>query len=262
MDNQLPNEWYGPAAATCKKCDGYHLIHYQCNGTGTCIDYSLFPGMDLIFMDFNSPDTFQEPSLDRDILDIRHYRQGRIEVEFQNYKVFHMQEDEFCINTMANMPASTSFPLGKCSGVSVLIDRDSIDSATIRQLSLYGIDIKTLGKWLELDAHWYICKPPQNLLHIFDELYGAKGKESPAYFRIKILELLWHVQKLRSEGRYTAVYYSKEHIEIVKRARALLIEDLETKTPLESLIAVENISMATFQAVCKQVYGDRAPTRI
>ena len=256
MDNQHRNEWYGPEATTFKKYKDYNLINYQCEGTGICMDYSLFSGIDLIFMDFNCSHTFREPMVNRDILDIRHYRQGRVEFEFQNQKVFHMRENEFCINTLANMPASYSFPFEKCSGVSLVIDRDSIDSSTIHQFSLYGIDIRNLGEHLELDIHWYICKTPENLHHIFDELYEAKGKESATYFRIKILELLYHVQKLRSEDRYAAVYYSKEHIEIVKRARKLLIGDLETKIPLESLIAGENISMVTFQAIFKQIYGD------
>ena len=262
MDNQHRNEWYGPEATTFKKYKDYNLINYQCEGTGICMDYSLFSGIDLIFMDFNCSHTFREPMVNRDILDIRHYRQGRVEFEFQNQKVFHMRENEFCINTLANMPASYSFPFEKCSGVSLVIDRDSIDSSTIHQFSLYGIDIRNLGEHLELDIHWYICKTPENLHHIFDELYEAKGKESATYFRIKILELLYHVQKLRSEDRYAAVYYSKEHIEIVKRARKLLIGDLETKIPLESLIAGENISMVTFQAIFKQIYGDSPYTHL
>ena len=262
MDNQHRNEWYGPEATTFKKYKDYNLINYQCEGTGICMDYSLFSGIDLIFMDFNCSHTFREPMVNRDILDIRHYRQGRVEFEFQNQKVFHMRENEFCINTLANMPASYSFPFEKCSGVSLVIDRDSIDSSTIHQFSLYGIDIRNLGEHLELDSHWYICKTPENLHHIFDELYEAKGKESATYFRIKILELLYHVQKLRSEDRYAAVYYSKEHIEIVKRARKLLIGDLETKIPLESLIAGENISMVTFQAIFKQIYGDSPYTHL
>ena len=262
MDNQHRNEWYGPEATTFKKYKDYNLINYQCEGTGICMDYSLFSGIDLIFMDFNCSHTFRESMVNRDILDIRHYRQGRVEFEFQNQKVFHMRENEFCINTLANMPASYSFPFEKCSGVSLVIDRDSIDSSTIHQFSLYGIDIRNLGEHLELDIHWYICKTPENLHHIFDELYEAKGKESATYFRIKILELLYHVQKLRSEDRYAAVYYSKEHIEIVKRARKLLIGDLETKIPLESLIAGENISMVTFQAIFKQIYGDSPYTHL
>lgn len=133
MDNQHRNEWYGPEATTFKKYKDYNLINYQCEGTGICMDYSLFSGIDLIFMDFNCSHTFREPMVNRDILDIRHYRQGRVEFEFQNQKVFHMRENEFCINTLANMPASYSFPFEKCSGVSLVIDRDSIDSSTIHQ---------------------------------------------------------------------------------------------------------------------------------
>lgn len=121
---------------------------------------------------------------------------------------------------------------------------------------LYGIDIKNIGKNLELDTHWYISKTPDSLLHIFAELYAAKGKESLEYFRIKALELLYHVQNLRGEDRYVATYYSREHIEIVKYARKRLIENLDTKIPLEEFIADEKISMVTFQAIFKQIYGD------
>ena len=190
MDNQHRNEWYGPEATTFKKYKDYNLINYQCEGTGICMDYSLFSGIDLIFMDFNCSHTFREPMVNRDILDIRHYRQGRVEFEFQNQKVFHMRENEFCINTLANMPASYSFPFEKCSGVSLVIDRDSIDSSTIHQFSLYGIDIRNLGEHLELDIQWYICKTPENLHHIFDELYEETDTEYTKSFRIKILELL------------------------------------------------------------------------
>ena len=55
MDNQYHNEWYGPEATTFKKYKDYNLINYQCEGTGMCMDYSLFPGIDLIFMDIRMP---------------------------------------------------------------------------------------------------------------------------------------------------------------------------------------------------------------
>ncbi len=259
MKTQHRQEWYGKNITQLTQHKHYNLIYYQCNGTGTCIDYPLFPGMNLIFMDFNCTDTFKETLPSRDLLDIRHYQHGRVEFEFQNQKVFHMREDEFCINTLSNMitaPASYSFPFGCCNGVSFIIDRENIDNATIQQMLLYGIDIKNIGKNLELDTHWYISKTPDSLLHIFAELYAAKGEESLEYFRIKALELLYHVQKLRSEDRYVATYYSREHIEIVKYARKRLIENLDTKIPLEEFIADEKISMVTFQAIFKQIYGD------
>ncbi len=259
MDSADKDKWYGKNAIILKPSNIYNLIEYECDGEGRCMDYILFPGIDLVFMDFNCTDTFCEPVPNKDILDIRHYKQGRVEFEFQNNKVFHMREDEFCINTFSNIlssPASYSFPFGCCSGVSFVIDREKIDNNTIQQTNAYGIDLKNIGKDLGLDIHWYISKTPQSLLHIFSELYEAKGKESLEYFRIKLLEVLYHVQKLRSEDRYVERYYSREHIEIVKYARKCLVENLDTKIPLEEFVAGENISMVTFQTIFKQIYGD------
>ena len=68
------------------------------------------------------------------------------------------------------------------------------------------------------------------MLHIFDELYTAKGVEGKDYFRIKLLELFYHIKQLRIEDQYEATYYSKEQIEIIKRIRHQLIENLDEKT--------------------------------
>ena len=109
----MKNSWYGENVASVKKRQEYNLINYQCNGTGILMAYALFPGIDLVFMDFNCSDIFDEPTLNQDIIDIRHYRCGRVEFEFENHKVFHMSEDEFCINVLASMPAKLSFPFKK-----------------------------------------------------------------------------------------------------------------------------------------------------
>lgn len=95
MSTQHNQEWYGKNTTRLTQHKHYNLIYYQCNGTGTCIDYPLFPGINLIFMDFNCTDTFKETLPSRDLLDIRHYQHGRVEFEFQNQKVFHMRKMNF-----------------------------------------------------------------------------------------------------------------------------------------------------------------------
>lgn len=54
----------------------------------------------------------------------------------------------------------------------------------------------------------------------------AKEHETSQYFRIKVLELLYHATKLRKEDRVAATYYAREHIEIVKRVRKAMLKDL------------------------------------
>ena len=204
-------EWYGEYATLTDEHNDYIQIEYKCNGTGRLYDYALFPGIDLIFMDFNCPDTFHEPIPNKNIIEIRHYQKGRVEFELRNNKVFHMKEGEFCINALANVPAAYSFPFGNSVGLSCVIDKDSVDSETQQLFSYYNIDVLNLGRELELEKKWFLCRTPQRLLHIFDELYAAKGSEGRDYFRIKLLELFYHIKQLRIEDQYEAPYYSKEH---------------------------------------------------
>lgn len=83
----------------------------------------------------------------------------------------------------------------------------------------------------------------------------AKEHETSQYFRIKVLELLYHATKLRKEDRVAATYYAREHIEIVKRVRKAMLKDLSRSTPLEQFLRGEAISTVTFQTIFKQIYG-------
>ena len=251
-------DWYDKNAKLISRKPGCSVISYQCNGTGILYDYSIFPGIDLIFMDFNCSDIFDEPNEMRNVLEIRHYQEGRVEFEFEGDKVFHLQQDEFCVNGMLNMPARYSFPFDYCSGLSLVLDKNSMTEVTRSQLALFQIDISVLEEDLDTAHQWYICKTPPSMCHVFEELYAAKEHETSQYFRIKVLELLYHATKLRKEDRVAATYYAREHIEIVKRVCKAMLKDLSRSTPLEQFLRGEAISTVTFQTIFKQIYG-RSP---
>ena len=251
-------DWYDKNAKLISRKPGCSVISYQCNGTGILYDYSIFPGIDLIFMDFNCSDIFDEPNEMRNVLEIRHYQEGRVEFEFEGDKVFHLQQDEFCVNGMLNMPARYSFPFDYCSGLSLVLDKNSMTEVTRSQLALFQIDISVLEEDLDTAHQWYICKTPPSMCHVFEELYAAKEHETSQYFRIKVLELLYHATKLRKEDRVAATYYAREHIEIVKRVRKAMLKDFSRSTPLEQFLRGEAISTVTFQTIFKQIYG-RSP---
>ena len=251
-------DWYDKNAKLISRKPGCSVISYQCNGTGILYDYSIFPGIDLIFMDFNCSDIFDEPNEMRNVLEIRHYQEGRVEFEFEGDKVFHLQQDEFCVNGMLNMPARYSFPFDYCSGLSLVLDKNSMTEVTRSQLALFQIDISVLEEDLDTAHQWYICKTHPSMCHVFEELYAAKEHETSQYFRIKVLELLYHATKLRKEDRVAATYYAREHIEIVKRVRKAMLKDLSRSTPLEQFLRGEAISTVTFQTIFKQIYG-RSP---
>ena len=251
-------DWYDEGATLLEQQPGCSIISYPCSGTSILYDYAIFPGIDLIFMDFNCSDIFDEPNEMRNVLEIRHYQEGRVEFEFEGDKVFHLQQDEFCVNGMLNMPARYSFPFDYCSGLSLVLDKNSMTEVTRSQLALFQIDISVLEEDLDTAHQWYICKTPPSMCHVFEELYAAKEHETSQYFRIKVLELLYHATKLRKEDRVAATYYAREHIEIVKRVRKAMLKDLSRSTPLEQFLRGEAISTVTFQTIFKQIYG-RSP---
>ena len=70
------------------------------------------------------------------------------------------------------------------------------------------------------------------------------------------MELFYHIKQLRIEDQYEATYYAKEQIEIIKRIRQQLIENLDKKISIEELLRKEPMSKVTFQAIFKQIYSD------
>lgn len=101
-----------------------------------------------------------------------------------------------------------------------------------------------------------VCLPPLPAVQtILDGLYAAKGSDDICYFRIKALELLHYMSKLGRNDRAVTPYYSRGHVDAVKRIRQAMLRDLSCKTPLETLLQNEKISMVTFQAIFKEIYG-------
>lgn len=151
-------EWYGECAVITDEYDDYVQVEYKCSGAGTLYDYPLFPGINLIFMDFNCSDIFHEPIPNKNIIEIRHYQKGRVEFELRNNKVFHMKEGELCINALANVPAAYSFPFGYSVGLSCVIDKDSVDAKTKQIFSYYNIDVLNLGQELEIEKSGFYAE--------------------------------------------------------------------------------------------------------
>lgn len=106
--------WYGEDAQLLQNESDYTVVEIKCEGTGIITDYRVFPGINLIFMDFNCTDVFREPRQAHDFIDIRHYQEGRVEFEFENRRIVHMQQDEFCINSMSTVPAMEAAKAAQC----------------------------------------------------------------------------------------------------------------------------------------------------
>lgn len=149
-------EWYGVQAKVLSRSERQMVVDYGCNGRGIVKNYSLFEGIQLCFLDFETDESMRAQKFNPDILQITHCQTGRYECEFANHTVAYLPTGYFSVATTAHLPTSFSFPLGKYYGVSLVIDRQALSDEIRRMMRTIPIDLDKIGTTLGLETQWYI----------------------------------------------------------------------------------------------------------
>ena len=249
-------EWYGVQAKVLSRSERQLVVDYGCNGRGIVKNYSLFEGIQLCFLDFETDESMRTQKFNPDILQITHCQTGRYECEFANHTVAYLPTGYFSVATTAHLPTSFSFPLGKYYGVSLVIDRQALSDEIRRMMRTIPIDLDKIGTTLGLETQWYVSDTPPQLRHLFSELYTAIQTEPFGYFKIKAIELLYHMDQLTQISGCDSKYFDKKQIQATKAIREYLISHLDEKVPLEQLAKEAHLNLSVFHLVFSHIYGD------
>lgn len=217
-------EWYGTQAKVLFQDDIRIVIDYGCNGRGIVKNYNLFDGIQLCFLDFETDEVMKTQKFNPDIIQITHCQAGRYECEFANHTVSYLPEGYFSVAATEHLPVSFSFPLGKYYGVSLVIDRQALSDGIRRMMQTIPIDLDKIGTTLGLETRWYVSDTPAQLKHLFSELYSAAETEPIGYFKIKAIELLYHMDQLTQINGCDLKYFDKKQIQSTKAIREYLYE--------------------------------------
>lgn len=256
METHFKQEWYGTQAWIRKQTEDYAVVDYGCQGRGVITNYFLFDGIQLCFLEFDTAEVMHSQKFNPDIIQITYCQRGRYECEFANRTVSYLPEGCFGVAATQYLPVSFSFPLRKCSAVSLVIDRQNL-SASVRQiLSEIPLDPDKIGEALGIEKKWYVAQTPEKLQQLFSEMYEARGKEHAGYFRIKALELLYHIEQLTQAKDCDFKYFEKGQIQAAKEIREYLVKHLDEKVLLEHLIKEAHLNPAVFYSVFSHIYGD------
>lgn len=118
------------------------------------------------------------------------------------------------------------------------------------------IDLDKIGTTLGLETQWYVSDTPPQLRHLFSELYTAIQTEPVGYFKIKAIELLYHMDQLTQISGCDSKYFDKKQIQATKAIREYLISHLDEKVPLEQLAKEAHLNLSVFHLVFSHIYGD------
>lgn len=256
MNTYFKQEWYGTQARIIEQTEDYIVVDYGNQGRGIITNYFLFDGIQLCFLDFNTAETMPSQKFNPNIIQITHCQEGRYECEFANHTVSYLPEGYFGVAGTQYLPISFSFPLKKCFAVSLVIDKQTLSMSTKKMMAEIPIDLDKIGNTLGIEKKWYIGQAPEKLQHLFSEMYGAKGREHVGYFKIKAIELLYHIDQLTQVNGCDFKYFDKGQIQATKAIRDYLVQHLDEKNSLEHLAKEAHLNLTVFHTVFFHIYGD------
>lgn len=234
----------------------FSIYKYPCKGKGEIIEYKVFDGIEIVFMDFNTQDAFFPDTQYRDMTEITWCLEGRVECEFPNHTISHLQSGDFGIQDSQFLPISYRFPLKIFKAATLIIDKKNFSNETIRIMKCFSIDLEKFYETLGLDRSWYVCNDNRKLTCLFHEIYEAKEIEDRKYFSIKALEILYHVQHLTKINRCKVKYYTRDQIEKVKEIKEYLLSDFDNKKNIEKYVLKYGMGITKFRTIFTQIYGD------
>ena len=91
---------------------------------------------------------------------------------------------------------------------------------------------------------------------IFSAFYDQPEELRNAYLRVKTLELLLYLAKLKPSGRNQMTQYQAEQVRVIREIHDLLASNMERRFTIEELSRKYLMNQTTLKAVFKSVYGE------
>lgn len=261
---------YGEDIRILSKSDN-NTVYFEENKTGTGIitHYKIYPGIDVFYNDIHMEESFnkdEEPL--SNIMEINHCKEGRFEGEFQAGGYLSLSKGDLAINLLSHKfkPSLSYFPLSHYHGISIVFDIP-IAIKTLNNISNtlgnLNIDLDEIRKKTNIDNDVFVIRTADAIEHIFCELYNAPDNFKEGFLKVKILELLVFLSTtdIPSFGNRKQ-YLNKKQVEIAKKIKLYLTDNLDKHITLSSISKKFNISLTSMKNNFKIYFGTPISTYI
>ena len=247
----------GLSAVIPKDNDGYCTVYkMDCtDGLGLMTVYQVYPGIQVIYNDFEAANCEWGEKLDKNILEINHCREGREGSRLLSGSCLYLGEGDMSIHAMDNCSPEMSFPLKHYRGISVVINLNIAAENPPEILFESGIDILGFKEKFCADGNCFIMRAKNEIEHIFSELYSVPDFLQKSYFKLKVQELLLFLSVIDVSKEKQREQYTAPQVEIVKEIHQKLVSNLQERPTIEQLSKEFLINTATLKNTFKGIYG-------
>lgn len=219
----------GLSAVIQKDNDGYCTVYkMDCtDGLGLMTVYQVYPGVQVIYNDFETASCEWDGNLDKNILEINHCREGREGCRLLSGSCLYLGEGDMSIHAMDNCSPEMTFPLKHYRGISVVINLNTVAENPPEILFESGIDILSFKEKFCADGNCFIMRAKNEIEHIFSELYSVPDFLQKSYFKLKVQELLLFLSVIDVSKEKQREQYTAPQVEIVKEIHQKLVSNLQ-----------------------------------
>ena len=225
-------------------------------GSGSMTIYPLFSGAELYYNDMHLVSFDEAPAPARNVIEINHCRVGRYECSFGENSCCYLAAGDFAVCAAARKKSSSCFPLRHYHGITILLDLDAISPEMRSQMEWYGVNLNAIRQYICTENRCCILRSAPVVAHIFSELYTAHAVPDTGYLRLKVLELLHVLSRLKGRDDVQQTDYFNQHqVECARRAAKLLTQKLTVHQTIEQLAQDVGLSATALKTCFKGVYG-------
>lgn len=247
----------GLSAVIPKDNDGYCTVYkMDCtDGLGLMTIYEVYPGIQVIYNDFEAASCEWDAQPGKNILEINHCREGREGSRLLSGSCLYLGEGDMSIHAMDNCSPEMTFPLNHYRGISVVINLNTVAENPPEILCESGIDILGFKEKFCADGNCFIMRAKNEIEHIFSELYSVPDFLQKSYFKLKVQELLLFLSVIDVSQEKQREQYTAPQVEIVKEIHQKLVSNLQERFTIEQLSKEYLINTATLKNTFKGIYG-------
>jgi AraC-like DNA-binding protein len=236
------------------RCAVYKVENASGEGLITC--YQVFPGIALTYNDFHIERCASRLRPRPDMFFIDHCREGRIEWELDNGSCMYQEPGILRFDTREKYKRNFTCPLRHYHGLTIGFFVDEAQKSLSAALEGFTVDLRSLREKFCPDG-WPRTATANTIpgFH-FESLYNMNDAVRQNLSRLKILELLLHLEALPAGNGFTErLYFRKTRVDTVKAIERFMTAHPETRYTLGELAERFNISLTSMKDCFKGVYG-------
>lgn len=225
------------------------------SGQGTMLCYHLFPGVDLIFNDFDSDTCFQAVDSQPDYLKINYCHKGRFACQFASDRYAYLCEYEMAVNRLSLVANNSVFPTGHYEGFTIMVDMERTQVSMDTLFPHLEIEIKT---WCDRVCSYDECRlyaPENELLHTLTSFYTVDPKLRPCVYQLKVLELFKILQVIDLPVYTSTTYLTRRQTDQIRHIHDHLSENLDQTLTLRDLCEEHGIGLTLLKERFMTAYG-------